>query len=327
VKPAHDNQGRDLSRVSVDPFGAAGMDIVRTPDERFAGLPGWPYAPRYLDWSGLRLHYIDEGPRDAPVALLIHGEPTWSYLYRKIVPPLLAAGFRCVAPDHAGFGRSDKPVDDSWYVIARHVAALRFLIETLDLRDITLMVQDWGGPTGLRQAVEMPERFARLAILNTWLHHDGFVYSDGIRRWRAMATDPARLGGDMPTGRIVAGSLRREGHDRAAVAAAYDAPFEHARAKAGARRFPFCIPFAEPEAGDAAAQARDFARLKALDRPVHVIFGDADEVFTADWGRAWASMLRNATFDAVAGAGHFVQEDAGEEVAAILLRRIAGERT
>jgi haloalkane dehalogenase len=297
------------------------VNILRTPDDRCGALTDFPYTPHYRDWQGLRLAHIDEGPRDAPVALLLHGEPTWSYLYRKMIPGLLAAGYRVIAPDHAGFGRSDKPVDDNWYVIARHIEALAHLIELLDLERITLFVQDWGGPIGLRQATQMPERFERLVILNTWLHHEGFEYSPGIRNWREMALDPARLGGDMPTGAIVAGSLMRDGHDKAAVFAAYAAPFPSAQHKAGARRFPFCIPFGEPAAGQADLQARDFAALPLLSIPKHVIFGDADTIFTAGWGREWAKQL-SATFDAIPGAGHFVQEDAGEDVVAAFLARV-----
>ncbi len=297
------------------------MRVERTPETNFTALSDFPYPPRFREWAGLRLAHIDEGPRDAPVALLIHGEPTWSYLYRKMIPGLLRAGYRVVVPDHAGFGRSDKPVGDDWYTIARHIEALADLITTLDLRRITLFVQDWGGPIGLRQVTSRPERFDRLVILNTWLHHDDYDYSGGIRWWREAALDPGRLGGDMPTGAIVAGSLRRGGHDKASVHAAYNAPFASSAAKGGARRFPFCLPFAEPELGQAAEQARDHALLPSLDMPKHLIFGDADEIFTPDWGRAWAASL-HATFDTIPGAGHFVQEEAGEEIVATFLNRL-----
>jgi haloalkane dehalogenase len=145
--------------------------------------------------------------------LLLHGEPTWSYLYRKMIPPLVAAGFRCIAPDYAGFGKSDKPTHDAWYVIARHVETVAALIARLDLRGVTLVCQDWGGPIGLLNAAAEPQRFARLFVLNTWLHHDDFVYGTGIRAWRANAVDPARLGGDMPCGRIVARTLARPNQD------------------------------------------------------------------------------------------------------------------
>ena len=161
-------------------------DIYRTPDSAFEGLADFPYAPNYFEWDGLRTHYVDEGPKDAPVALLLHGEPTRSYLYRKMIPPLLAAGYRCVAPDHIGFGRSDKVTNDKWYVIDRHIERLSGLIARLDLQDITVFMQDWGVPIGLINAVDTPDRFARLAILNTWLHHDGFEYTPATNRhWLA----------------------------------------------------------------------------------------------------------------------------------------------
>jgi haloalkane dehalogenase len=292
----------------------------RTPDERFSGLPHYAFRPNYLDWRGLRVHYLDEGPRGAPLMLLLHGEPTWSYLYRRVIPRLVAAGYRCVAPDLIGFGKSDKVTDDAWYVIERHCETLRFLIEALDLRRITLVCQDWGGPTGLRQAVDSPDRFARLVIANTWLHHDGFDYSPGIRGWREAATDPAKLGGDMPTGRIVAGTLRRAGHDLAGVAHAYDAPFASAAAKAGARRYPYCIPLAEPEAGNARDQQRCFDALLRYPRPVHFVWGDADPVFPWSWAERWHGLVAGSTLDRIANAGHFVQEDAPEDLALAILK-------
>jgi haloalkane dehalogenase len=293
-------------------------EIVRTPDARFENLPGYPFAPHWLEWSGLRIHYVDEGPRDAPPVLMLHGEPTWSYLYRKMIPPLLAAGRRCIAPDFAGFGKSDKPADEAWYVIARHVELVRTLLESLELRGVTLVCQDWGGPIGLLNAAAQPRRFARLFVMNTWLHHDGFEYSPGVRAWRAAATDPAQLGGDMPTGRIVARTLRRPGHDLAAVERAYDAPFTGYASKAGARRFPFCIPFAQPVEGLAAEQSRAIQALDHFPAPVNFAFGDADPVFPFDWAERWAKRTEGATLDRVSGAGHFVQEDAGEELAEIV---------
>lgn len=300
------------------------MEAIRTPDAAFDALADFPFTPHYLEWNGLRVHHLDEGPADAPVVLVLHGEPTWSYLYRNWIGPLVAAGHRVIAPDLVGFGRSDKPVDDSWYVIERHCERLRHLIDTLDLRRITVVVQDWGGPTGLRQVCDQPERFERVMILNTWLHHEGYEYSDGIRTWRQMALDPAALGGDMPTGRIVAHSLRRPGHDVAAVQAAYDAPFTGADSKAGARRFPFCIPFGEPEAGNAADQQRCYDALPGLGLPIHLAFGDADGVFTWEWAERWHRALPGSTLDRIAGAGHFPQEDATADCLAVLLRHLPG---
>jgi haloalkane dehalogenase len=297
------------------------MEVLRTPDARFADLPGYPFAPHWLEWNGLRIHYLDEGPRTAPPVLLLHGEPTWSYLYRKMIPPLVAAGHRCIAPDYAGFGKSDKPTHDAWYVIARHVETVAALIAHLDLRGVILVCQDWGGPVGLLNAAAQPERFARLFVLNTWLHHDDFVYGPGIRAWRANAIDPARLGGDMPCGRIVARTLARPGFDLDAVARGYDAPFVGPESKAGARRFPWCIPFAQPLEGLAIEQARALAVIDRFPAPVHFAFGDADPVFPFDWAERWHKRTPGSTLDRVAGASHFVQEEAGEELAEILLRR------
>ena len=301
-------------------------DVVRTPDERFAALD-WPYEPRYLTHpDGLRQHYVDERPDGEPAGtfLLLHGEPTWAYLYRDWIDPLVAEGYRVVVPDHFGFGRSDKPTDDAWYTIARHRAALDHLVRSLDLADVHLVVQDWGGPIGLCTADGDLDRYRRVFILNTWLHDDDFVYSDGVRWWRAAAVDPDALGGDMPTGRIVAGTLRRPGHDVAAVTAAFDAPFTGSDSKAGARRFPFCIPFAEPVLGDAALQAEVRARLRTWPVPVHVVFADDDPVFPFEQGERWAAEIAGATLDRIEGAGHFLQIDAPADVLAAVFRHLGG---
>lgn len=300
--------------------------FIRTPDAAFADITDFPYTPHYLEWEGMRMAHIDEGDPSAPVALLLHGEPTWSYLYRKMVPPLVAAGYRCIAPDLPGFGRSDKPVDDTWYVIERHIERIRHLIDHLDLKRMTLFCQDWGGPIGLRQVVDQPARFERLVIMNTWLHHPEYVYSPGIRAWRDAATHfmwNAWTDGNLPCGAIVARSLRLPGHDRIRLQTAYEAPFADGPvSKAGARRFPFCIPFAEPIAGNAADQTRCFSALLQMEIPAHFIFGDADPVFTADWGRQWSAQMKNATLDFIPGATHFVQEEAGAEIVRIFLNRI-----
>jgi len=301
-------------------------DVVRTPDDHFAGI-GWEFEPHYLDHSdGLRQHYVDERPEGAErgTFLLVHGEPTWSYLYRDMIGPLVDLGYRVVAPDHLGFGRSDKPTDDAWYTIARHRHALDHLVRELDLRRIHLVVQDWGGPIGLCTAMADLDRYDRFFILNTWLHDDTFEYSDGVRAWRQMALDPSHLGGDMPTGTIVAASLRRGGHDADTITRAFDAPFTGEASKAGARRFPLCIPFGEPELGDAALQADTRARLRTAGLPVHVAFGDADPIFTWQWGQEWAAEIDGATFDRIPGAGHFLQIDAPDDVLAVIRSRIDG---
>ena len=186
------------------------MEIFRSPDSSFETISDFPYLPNYLEWGGLRTHYIDEGPKDGPVALLIHGEPTWSYLYRKMIPPLIKAGFRCVAPDHIGFGKSDKILQDDWYIIDKHIDRLAVFIEKLNLLNITLFVQDWGGPIGLINAVQTPKRFKNLVILNTWLHHDTFQYSPGIIAWREAATNKHWLAWtryNLPCGAIVRSCL------------------------------------------------------------------------------------------------------------------------
>jgi haloalkane dehalogenase len=301
-------------------------NIYRTSDDAFANLADFPFQPNYLEWDGLRTHYLDEGPKDGPVALLLHGEPTWCYLYRKMIPPLVAAGYRCIAPDHIGFGRSDKITDDKWYVIDRHIERFNGFIDRLDLRNMTIFVQDWGGPIGLINAVAMPHRVDRLAILNTWLHHDGFAYTPAIKAWRDAATNRHWLAWtrhDLPCGPIVRRTAVRPVSDPAALEHAYEAPFQGSvAAKAGARRFPWCIPFAEPEAGAAVRQSQAFDALTKWSKPVHVIFGDSDPIFPPEWGRQWSEMIPGATFDEIERAGHFCQEDAGEDIVACLLKRV-----
>ncbi len=301
--------------------------FVRTPDENFEGLPDWPYEPRYAEIDGLWVHYIDEGPPEAEVFLLTHGEPSWSFLYRCWVPRLTEAGYRVIAHDHIGFGRSDKVIDEDWYTIDRHVAVQRALIEHLDLKQINLFCQDWGGPIGLRNACDQPLRYRRLFIANTWLHHRGYEYSEGIRFWRQMATDPDALGGDMPTGNLLAGTLRRPGHDLDAVRAAYDAPFTGYDSKAGARRFPWCIPFAQPVEGGAEWQQRCYSQLPGLGLAVHFVWGDVDPVFPYSQAEEWAANITGSTLDRIEGAGHFLQEDAPEDCVAAVLACISNGRT
>ncbi len=303
------------------------MDVYRTPDERFDALD-WPFAARYLTHpDGLRQHYVDERPEgdERGTFLLLHGEPTWAYLYRDWIQHLVAAGYRVVVPDHLGFGRSDKPVDDGWYTIARHRARLQHLIGDLDLQDIHLVVQDWGGPIGLCTAVADRARYARLFILNTWLHDEAYAYTEGIRWWRSAAVDPEQLGGDMPTGNIVAGSLRRPDREIDTIRAAFDAPFAGTASKAGARRFPHCLPFAEPELGDADVQTQARAELRTWDIPIHLAFGDADPIFTWDWAQQWAAELPGSTLDRIPGAGHFVQIEAPLDVLEVIRQHISDD--
>ena len=295
--------------------------FLRTPDERFEGLSEWPHPPRYWAWDGLRVHYADVG--EGPPVLLVHGEPDWGYMYRDTIRVLASAGYRCLAPDFVGFGRSDKVVDDAWYTPARHMEMLGAFIRAQDLRDAVLVVHDWGGPIGLKQLVDMPERFARAFILNTWLHHEGFDYSEGIRQWRQFALTFPPVTGDMPAARIMQVSRRTPGEDLEAIYAPYDAPFPDARYKAGIRRFPVCLPFAEPELGSASEQQRLWDALGAWNGcPVHLMFGDADPIFEPAWGERFASHIPGATFETIAGPGHFVPEERGAEVAERMLARL-----
>ena len=283
--------------------------VHRTPDERFANLDGFPFEPHYIEIDGLRVHYVDEGPGRAGTMLLLHGEPTWSYLYRGLIPVFTAAGYRVVAPDMIGFGRSDKVIDREWYTADRHVEMLQELVTRLDLRNITVVVQDWSGPNGLITATELPDRFDRLIILNTWLHHDGYEYTQALRGWnvRSQSLDFQNFSGG--------GQLTQP---------AYGAPFDSQDATAGAYRWPWMLPFAEPEAGAANRQAAAWNALASWNKPAHVIFGDQDPIFTVDWGRKFAAHIPGATFDTVEGAGHFVQET-GAPLAELILRRISEE--
>src|SRR5919107_4428407 len=217
------------------------MDLFRTPDERFADLPGYDFEPRYADVDGLRMHYIDEG--SGPPVVCFHGEPTWAFLYRKVARPLLGAGHRFVAVDMPGFGRSDKPTDRRWYSYDRHVEHVARVLDTLDIDDATVVVQDWGGPVGLRWAVEHADRVGRLAILNTGLF-TGRI-SKGFMAWR----DFAERTPDLPVGFVIQGATATELPDE--VVAGYDAPFPNPESKAGAAQFPLIVPTEEDAPGAA----------------------------------------------------------------------------
>lgn len=295
------------------------MDLLRTPDERFADLPGWPWEPRYAQTSdGLRLAYLDEGT--GPVVLLLHGEPTWSYLYRTMVPLLLAAGCRVVAPDLIGFGRSDKPAAVEDHTYARHVEWLRsVLLDVLDLTDITLVCQDWGGLLGLRLAAEHPDRFARICAANTGL-------PDGTRRlpepWWAFRDFVARTE-DLPVGVLVTSGCA-DGLPPA-IAAAYDAPFPDARFKAGPRALPDLIPQDQGNAATPANQAA-WQVLAAWDKPFLCAFSDRDPI-TAGGEHLLIGSIPGAAdqpHTTITGAGHFLQEDRGPELAGVVLGWLTG---
>ena len=315
-------------------------EFVRTADEHFDALEDFNFQPNYHQWQDLRMHYVDEGPEDGPVMLLLHGMPTWSYLYREVIPPLVAAGYRCIAPDHMGFGRSDKPTDIHWYTIARHTEIMTTLITALDLNDITLVCQDWGGPIGLAQAATMPDRFSRLVIMNTWLHHPGYEYSEAITNWNrnwhegglfhvekpnfgammcmtAGLLEPQKAFEAITTG----GEPELEG-DAATMYRGFYAPIAGLADDGfnGYRRFPLSIPLDSYDNGNGAAQALHYQLLLNWRKPVSFIWGCTDDVFMESWGRTWAERM-NASFDPIVDAGHFLQNTHGGEVARLILER------
>jgi haloalkane dehalogenase len=284
-------------------------DAIRTPDPLLEGLPDFPYAPRYRTVGGLRLAHVDEG-EGAPVVMW-HGEPTWGFLWRHVLPPVRDAGHRVVLPDLAGFGRSDKPLDPGWYSYDRHVETAATLLEDLDLRDATFVVHDWGGPIGLRLAVEHPDRVARLVLTDTGLFTGEQPMSD---TWHAFADFVARTE-DLPVGMLVRRACHRDPGD--AVAAAYDAPFPNAASKAGARAFPALIP-QRPDAPGAAAGKRVLEALRTDERPLLMLWADEDPVLPPKVGEAFARALGRPAPRPVPEAGHFLQEDQGPLVGAAI---------
>ena len=290
-------------------------DLFRTPDERFAALPGYDFEPHWHDADGLRLHYVDEDAGD-PV-ICFHGEPTWAYLYRKMLPALTGAGMRVVCPDYPGFGRSDKPTDRRWYSYERHVEHMAGLLAALDLRDATVVVQDWGGPIGLRWAVENAERVARLVILNTGLF-TGRV-SKGFMAWRNFA----ERNPDLPVGFVLQGATATELPDD--VVAAYEAPFPTPESKAGAAQFPLLVPTSDDQPG--ATEMRAVAdELSRWDKPALVAFSDEDPVFPYPRaGERFTTLIPRAAEQVrIEGAAHFLQEDRGERIAELVLEFVRG---
>ena len=287
------------------------MDVFRTPDERFEGLSGYAFGPNYAEVGGLRMHYLDEGSGDPIVCF--HGEPTWSYLYRKMLPPFVEAGHRVVCPDFAGFGRSDKPTELGWYTYDRHVEQVSGLLEQVDVRGATVVVQDWGGPVGLRWAVENADRVARLVILNTGLF-TGRV-SKGFMAWREFAERTP----DLPIGMIVQGATTTELPDE--VVAAYEAPFPTPESKAGAATFPLLVPLDADQPG-AAEMGRVMDELSRWQKPALVAFSDSDPVFPFPRsGERFVETIPTAGEQVrIEGAAHFLQEDRGEEIAGHVLR-------
>jgi haloalkane dehalogenase len=312
------------------------VELARTPDDRFADLPDHPFAPHYVDvetdgLAPVRMHHLDEGPRDGPVVLLLHGQPTWSYLYRKVVPVLVAAGLRVVAPDNIGFGRSDKPTLPTDYTFARHIGWTRSLVTSLDLRDVTLVAQDWGGPIGLSVLAAEPERFARVVATNTILHTADPALA-GRLTWAVHGVDESRvvleeslvdyllytqrapeLRASDFIGAATTGSLPAE------VLAAYDAPFPGPEHTAGLRQMTALLPLTRNDVG-ARIGRRTMRALEQFDRPFVTAYSDGDPA-TRGWDEVFQERVpgaRGRNHVTIEGAGHFVQEDAGAELGRIV---------
>lgn len=297
-------------------MAARTSEIYRTPDERFQALPGYDFAPNYVDVDGLRMHYLDEGPRNGKPIVCFHGEPSWAYLYRKMIGPLVDAGHRLVVPDYAGFGRSDKPTDRRWYSYDRHTELVTRVLGGLDLHDAIVVVQDWGGPIGLRWAVDNADHVAALAIFNTGLF-TGRV-SRGFLAWR----DFAEKNPDLPVGVVIQSATATELPDD--VLAAYDAPFPNTESKAGAAQFPLLVPTTDEAAG--AREMRAITdELARWNKPALVAFSDLDPIFPYPRaGQAFCDLIPTATEQVkIEGAAHFLQEDRGERLAEEILKRLS----
>jgi haloalkane dehalogenase len=296
------------------------MPALRTPDDRFRDLPGWSFTPHYVEVPGLpgepplRLHHVDEGPRGAAPVLMLHGEPSWSYLYRAQIARVAAAGHRAIAPDLIGFGRSDKPARIEDYSYQRHVDWMTSFVEALDLRDITLLCQDWGGLIGLRLVAAMPQRFARVMVANTFLPTGDSKMPEAFLKWREYArTVPV-----FPVGEIVSRGCVQP--LPAAVRAAYDAPFPDEAYKAGARAFPNLVP-ATPDDPASEPNRQAWQVLMRYERPFRTAFSDRDPI-TAGADRVLQKLIPGARGQLhlmLAGGGHFLQEDCADALADALL--------
>ncbi|MFW9914625.1 MAG: haloalkane dehalogenase [Candidatus Thorarchaeota archaeon] len=293
------------------------MAVIRTPDERFANLFDFPFEPQYVEINQLRIHYVDEGQGD--VILCLHGEPTWAYLYRKMIPLLTNAGNRVIAPDFIGFGRSDKFTEMSDYSFQMHYDSMLAFIETLDLTKITFVAQDWGGIIGLSIAANHPERFARLVILNTFLPSGEEPPSEGFKRWRDVATHKELIAGlTVQNGSFTGSSLPPE------VLAAYDAPFPDKSYKAGMQAFPLIVPLSPNDPGAAEIkEARQ--KLQKWDKPAIIMFSDNDPVLggAAKFFRRLIPTTTDQPEITIKDAGHFLQEDKGEEIAQYIIDFLA----
>ena len=290
-------------------------EVFRTPDERFADLPGFPFAPVYREVDGLRLAYVDAGA-GAPV-LLLHGSPTWSFVWRKVMPPLLDAGFRCIAPDHAGYGRSDKPLDPGWYSVARHVTIAEDLLDELDLHDVTLVVHDWGGPIGLRVALSRPERVARVVILDTAFDPREAWMNDTWVRARDFIMNTEEL----PVAALMRATFASEPDP--GVLAGYQAPFPTHESAAALRGMMAAMPPADSDETAAAAVAF-YARLRDDARPMLILWAESDLFLTLASGQRLAARIGRRIDHVIRDAGHSLQEDQGELVGRLIADWLRG---
>ncbi len=298
---AHSANRQDLPRIGK---------VLRTPEERFAGIPDFPYRPHWTEVGGLRIAHVDEGPKSADAVLLMHGEPSWSFLYRKMIPVFVAAGLRAIAPDLVGFGRSDKLADASGYSYFNHVQWMKAWLEANDFRHLTLFCQDWGSLIGLRLAAEMPERFDRISLGNGGLPTGATPLPKAFRIWRAFA----RWSPVFPIGRIVnAGCAEKLSP---AEIAAYDAPFPSTRYKVAARLFPSFVP-ASPDDPEHERNERAWQVFERWEKPFVTLFSSRDPI-TRGGDRMWQARVPGAKgqpHTTIRGAGHFLQEDKGPELA------------
>ncbi|MGH1366402.1 MAG: haloalkane dehalogenase [Calditrichia bacterium] len=287
------------------------MKALRTPDSQFQNLPGYNFQPNYCDVDDLRMHYVDENPDGDETVVMLHGEPSWSYLYRKMIPRFAAAGHRAIAPDLIGFGRSDKPEKQEDYTYQKHIDWMKALLfEHLNLQDITLFVQDWGGLIGLRLVAENPEKFKRLVIANTFLPTGDQGANDAFMQWQKLSQTIEIFDVGRIINKATVSPLSPE------VIAAYDSPFPDERYKSGARIFPMLVPIT-PDNPASASNRAAWQKLVTFDKPVLTLFSDKDPIMSG-LDRIFQSKLPGAAgqpHDTIRDAGHFLQEDKGEEIA------------
>jgi haloalkane dehalogenase len=285
--------------------------IVRAPDKLLSNVPDFPFKPKYRKYADLRLAHIDEGK--GPPVVFIHGEPTWSFLWRKVIPPIRDAGYRCIAPDLPGFGRSDKPMDVEWYTYDRHTDSLARLFADLGLRDATIVVHDWGGPIGLRVAVENPALVGRMIILDTGVFTGHQKMTDSWLAFRELA----QRSEDLPVGFLIRAGCKIPPAPN--VLAAYEAPFPTPAAKAGARAFPLMLP-TSPRMDGAVTGQRVLAALGSDRRPKLIIWGEADSILPVESGWRFARAISAEVDHVIKGVGHYLQEDAGHQVGRMIVR-------